>query len=59
MTKNQITRLVNRMSGEQKAHLAEQIKLRASVAKFMGKSVNEGKLNITLKALNGKAKYNA
>jgi hypothetical protein len=42
------------MSDEQKSHLAEQIKLRASVAKFMGKSINEGKLNITLKALQGK-----
>jgi hypothetical protein len=51
MTKNQITRTINRMSPEQKAHLLGEIKLRASVASFTGKVIREDKLRVALKAI--------
>lgn len=59
MTKNQITRTINKLSPEQRQHLLGEIKLRASVAKFTGKTVREDKLKFALCAIEGKAKLNA
>jgi hypothetical protein len=39
------------MSPEQKVHLLGEIKLRADVASFTGKTVREDKLRIALKAI--------
>lgn len=56
MTKKQITRTIGKMSNEQREHLAEQIKLRALSARFMGKPIREDKLKIALCAIEGKAR---
>lgn len=42
------------MSNEQKEHFAEQVKLRALSARFMGKPIHEDKLKIAMYAIDGK-----
>ena len=54
MTKNQIVRLVHKMSNEQREHLADQIKLHVEVARFMGKPYRQDKLTVALGAIDGK-----